>query len=92
MFNILLLLQGLKSKNIYCVTLNDSERIRPDKIIKRIIYHHPVFTQASMAAQKRHKEISGVNRTYSCGAYWGNGFHEDGVVSALSAIEGFEEK
>ena len=45
-----------------------------------------------MAAQKRHKEISGVNRTYYCGAYWGNGFHEDGVVSALSAIEGFEEK
>ena len=86
------ILQGLKSKNIYCVTLNDSERIRPDKIIKRIIYHHPVFTQASMAAQKRHKEISGVNSTYYCGAYWGNGFHEDGVVSALSAIEGFEEK
>jgi predicted NAD/FAD-binding protein len=84
------ILQGLKSLHTYCVTLNDFGRIQPNKIIKKITYHHPVFTQASIAAQRRHKEINGINRTYYCGAYWGNGFHEDGVVSALSALEVFE--
>ena len=54
-------------------------------------YEHPVYTPESVEAQARRNEISGGNRTYYCGAYWGNGFHEDGVVSALQAIKDFEE-
>ncbi|MBH98171.1 MAG: FAD-dependent oxidoreductase [Rhodospirillaceae bacterium] len=84
------ILQNLKSKKTYCVTLNGANRIQPNKIIKKISYHHPTFTHASISAQKRRKEINGVNRTYFCGAYWGNDFHEDGVLSAIAAVEDFE--
>lgn len=85
------ILQGLKSPHTYCVTLNDSARIDPNKVIKHITYDHPWFTRESVAAQRRHAEINGANRTFFCGAYWRNGFHEDGVVSALTALEHFEE-
>ena len=64
----------------------------PRKIIRTITYDHPVLTREGVAAQKRQAEINGVNRTYFCGAYWRNGFHEDGVVSALAALEHFEER
>jgi predicted NAD/FAD-binding protein len=69
-----------------CVTLNASERIDPDKVIASMTYHHPLFTLAGVAAQARQREINGTARTYYCGAWWGNGFHEDGVVSALAAL------
>jgi len=70
----------------YCVTLNRTEAIDPRLIIRRIDYSHPVFTPAGVAAQDRHREISGTaGRTHYCGAYWGWGFHEDGVKSALDA-------
>jgi predicted NAD/FAD-binding protein len=85
------ILQRITSSKTYCVTLNNSERIDPEKIIKRITYDHPWFTRESVAAQIRHSEINGINRTFYCGAYWHNGFHEDGVVSALTAIKHFEE-
>lgn len=85
-------LQGLTSRKQYFVTLNSSEDIRPDSIIRRIAYEHPVFNIDSVAAQARHGEINGVNRTWFCGAYWRNGFHEDGVVSALSALDDFERR
>ena len=81
------ILQGIKSKRTFCVTLNHSEAINPDKIIKRLQYDHPIFTREGVIAQQRQKEINGVNRTYFCGAYWRNGFHEDGVVSALNAVD-----
>ena len=82
-------LQRLDAPEDFCVTLNLSERIDPAKVIATIDYAHPVFTQAAVAAQARHGEISGpARRTYYCGAYWGWGFHEDGVVSALRAVEG----
>jgi len=71
----------------FCVTLNKTEAINPDKIIRQFRYAHPVFTLEGMAAQKRHSEISGHNRTHFCGAYWFNGFHEDGVRSALRVTE-----
>ncbi len=74
----------------YCVTLNHSEAIDPRLIIRRIDYSHPVFTPAGVVAQARHGEISGTaNRTHYCGAYWGWGFHEDGVRSALAACAPF---
>jgi predicted NAD/FAD-binding protein len=70
----------------YCVTLNRSDAIDPRTVIRRIDYAHPVFTPAGVAAQARHGEISGTaGRTHYCGAYWGWGFHEDGVKSALDA-------
>ena len=81
------ILQGLESSVTFCVTLNDPQAVSPDRIIKEITYHHPLITVESISAQKRKNEISGVNNTYYCGAYWHNGFHEDGVVSAMDACE-----
>jgi predicted NAD/FAD-binding protein len=75
-------LQSLSAEREFCVTLNRSEVIDPSRIIRRIGYAHPVYTPAGVAAQGRVREISGRNHTHFCGAYWGWGFHEDGVVSA----------
>jgi predicted NAD/FAD-binding protein len=83
-------LQRLDAPVELCVTLNLTERIDPSKIIRRISYAHPVFTEAGVRAQARHCEINGVNRTRYCGAYWRWGFHEDGVVSGLDAIAGLQ--
>lgn len=85
------ILQGLKSKAPTLVTLNHTKHINPAYVIKRLTYHHPVYTTEGTKAQARHHEISGVNRTAYCGAYWRNGFHEDGVVSALTALEHFQQ-
>jgi len=84
------ILQGFKTQQPLLVTLNHTGSIDPAKVIKRIDYMHPVYTLAGAAAQARHAEISGVNRTGFAGAYWRNGFHEDGVVSALQALKHFE--
>ena len=85
------ILQSLESPEPFLVTLNHTAKINPKKIIKTLQYTHPVFTPAGVAAQLRHGEISGVNRTAYAGAYWRNGFHEDGVVSALKALEHFKQ-
>ncbi len=83
------ILQNIQAPVQFCVTLNNSRGISPSKIIKRMIYYHPVFTTESVLAQQRQAEINGINRTYFCGAYWRYGFHEDGVVSAFNALEHF---
>jgi predicted NAD/FAD-binding protein len=80
-------LQSLESDTNFCVSLNMIDQIDPAKVIRTIAYAHPVFTPGGVAVQRRHAEISGVERTHFCGAYWGWGFHEDGVVSALNALE-----
>jgi predicted NAD/FAD-binding protein len=85
------MLQGLKATETFCVTLNDTHNIDPDRIIRRIQYDHPVYTTNGVAAQQRHREINGQRRTWYCGAYWRFGFHEDGVVSALNALQNFRE-
>lgn len=85
------ILQGIDSHDTFNVTLNNSEAIDPATILKHITYEHPLFTPESVAAQARHDEINGTQRTWYCGAYWRNGFHEDGVVSALDAVEHFNE-
>ncbi|MDB6062336.1 MAG: FAD-dependent oxidoreductase [Verrucomicrobiaceae bacterium] len=77
------ILQGLDAPTTFCVTLNNTDAIDPQKILRRFVYAHPVFTAQGVNAQQRWSEINGVNRTWFCGAYWRNGFHEDGVVSAL---------
>ena len=81
------ILQGLDSEETYCVTLNADNAIDPEKIVGRYEYAHPQFSVAGMQAQQRWQEINGVNRTWFCGAYWANGFHEDGVSSALRVCE-----
>ena len=85
------ILQNLLCKRIFCVTLNSEGLINPDKVIKRLAYEHPLFTLDGINAQQRKDEISGLNNTYYCGAYWHNGFHEDGVVSALEVCSHFGE-
>ncbi len=80
-------LQRLRSEHQYLVTLNRSEEIDPAKVLRRFSYAHPVYTAAGVRAQGRQAEISGVRRTHFCGAYWGWGFHEDGVLSAIRTCE-----
>jgi len=84
------LLQGIAARRTFCVTLNDDSTINPQLILKKIEYHHPVFTTERASAQARHSELINSNRTSFCGAYWGNGFHEDGVVSGLKVASSLE--
>ena len=85
------MLQSIDCDKQYCVTLNNDRRIDPSKVIRRIQYQHPVYSREAVAAQLRQAEVN-ADRTFFCGAYWRNGFHEDGVVSALNAIAHFEER
>jgi predicted NAD/FAD-binding protein len=85
------ILQSLNAPVQFCVTLNYTPAIDPGKIIQTFNYTHPVFTERAVAAQKRHREINGVRQTYFCGAYWRYGFHEDGVVSAIAALDHFQQ-
>ncbi len=82
-------LQGLGAPQPVCVTLNDGGKIRKEHILQKITYHHPVFTPGAIGAQRRHDEINGKRRLFFCGAYWGYGFHEDGVNSALTVCKHF---
>ncbi len=77
------ILQGITAPETFCVTLNNTQAINPNKILGQFQYDHPIFSLAGMTAQQRWEEINGVADTWYCGAYWHNGFHEDGVVSAL---------
>jgi predicted NAD/FAD-binding protein len=83
------MLQGIEAPETFCVTLNSKQEIDLKQILYEVEYAHPVFTNESVRAQSMHQEISGVNRTHFCGAYWGNGFHEDGVNSALVVCRHF---
>jgi predicted NAD/FAD-binding protein len=81
------ILQGIDAPCTFCVSLNQNDRIDQSKILGRYNYSHPVFSLAGMQSQQRWDEIAGSLRTWYCGAYWGSGFHEDGVVSALRVVE-----
>lgn len=83
------LLQNIVSPEPFVVTLNRRDAIDPAKVLRRIRYHHPVYTHAAVAAQRRKAEIQGVNRTWFAGAYWGFGFHEDGIRSAVEVAQAF---
>ena len=85
------ILQSLKSKKQYLVTLNNDKNINPKKILSRIKYAHPIFSLKGMEMQARQEEIN-CDRTFFCGAYWRNGFHEDGVVSAMNALTHFNNR
>ena len=86
------ILQGIQAPETFCVTLNNTAAINPHKIIGRFEYDHPVFSLEGCAAQQRWDQINGVGSTWYCGAYWQNGFHEDGVVSALRVANGLCSK
>ncbi|MDG2090477.1 MAG: FAD-dependent oxidoreductase [Gammaproteobacteria bacterium] len=85
------ILQGIDSDQTYCVTLNQSDCIDPQKVIGVYNYEHPVFTTESVEAQSRWGEINGKRNTWFCGAYWRNGFHEDGVWSARRVSDTLEQ-
>jgi hypothetical protein len=85
-------LQGLQGPERFCVSLNRSDDIDPAKVLRHLRYEHPLYTPAGLAAQGRHAEVNGVQRTYFCGAYWRYGFHEDGIASALAALDHFETR
>lgn len=82
------LLQRIETRDPLVVTLNRSAAIDPQRILRRMRYEHPVYTHASVAAQKRRVEIQGHRRTWFAGAYWGWGFHEDGIRSAVDVAQG----
>jgi predicted NAD/FAD-binding protein len=86
---IMNILQGLQAPETFCVSLNLDARIDPSKILKKMSYDHPVFTREATHAQSRWSEISGRNRTHFAGAYWGFGFHEDGVKSGTRVAKSF---
>ena len=84
------ILQRFQSPEQFCVTLNREDLIQANKILGKFHYEHPIYSPAAVAAQKRHAEISGIrHRTHFCGAYWGYGFHEDGVNSAFAVAKNF---
>lgn len=85
------ILQRIDSRTPLLVSLNMEDRVSWRQVIRQMSYEHPVFTREAVAAQSRHAEINGADRAYFCGAYWGFGFHEDGVVSALAALDHFRE-
>lgn len=82
-------LQGIDARRELCVTLNSPDTMAADTLIYETVYHHPVYDRGAFAAQQRWTELNGVNRTWFCGAYWGYGFHEDGVKSALAVCGTF---
>ncbi|RZO06365.1 NAD(P)/FAD-dependent oxidoreductase [Pseudomonas mohnii] len=85
------ILQGIQSDTTFCVSLNQSAAINPFKVLAKYTYAHPQYSLAAVAAQSRRGELDGQQHTWYCGAYWANGFHEDGVVSALHVARAFGE-
>ena len=85
------ILQSLKSKTVFCVTLNDEDRIKDENVLRTFTYHHPTFNLQRKAMQQRHADLINRNATSFCGAYWGNGFHEDGVVSGQAVADAILE-
>lgn len=82
------ILQGIEAPETFCVTLNNTDAVNPHKVLGRFNYAHPVFSLPGVRAQQRWEDINGHRQTWFCGAYWHNGFHEDGVSSALRVAEG----
>lgn len=86
------ILQGIDSDTTFCVSLNQTEAIAPARMLGQFRYAHPQYSLAGIAAQQRWSELQGAQHSYYCGAYWANGFHEDGVVSALRVAAAFGEQ
>lgn len=76
-------LQSLRTKKNYIVSLNADNRIPEGQIHYRTVYEHPIYTAQSPRSQESIKSLNGLNSTYFCGSYLGNGFHEDAVRSSV---------
>ncbi len=85
------ILQGIKSDTTFIVSLNAKNKISRDKVIQEFEYDHPIFTQGGVEAQKNKAKIDGKKHTWFCGAYWRNGFHEDGCVSGFEVAEKIQQ-
>jgi predicted NAD/FAD-binding protein len=85
------ILQRLESRQVFCVSLNSSAGVAPERVLRRFTYHHPIYTSSRELAQKAHHAAIRRHGTSFCGAYWGYGFHEDGVNSALAVARAFGE-
>jgi predicted NAD/FAD-binding protein len=77
-------LQRLDEDREYLVSLNPDTEPVPESVIRQMSYRHPIFTRQSVETQSELPQINGRNRTHFCGAYFGNGFHEDGFASAVA--------
>ncbi len=86
------MLQGIEAPETFCVSLNQEGLVDEKKVLRKFLYHHPVYDHRRAAAQSRHGELTGANNTSFCGAYWGYGFHEDGVNSALTVCRKLKEE
>ncbi len=86
------ILQHIDAPHTFCVSLNCGDAIAKEKILRRFTYHHPVFTPRSLNARRKRNKINGLNGTWFCGAYWYNGFHEDGVRSALDVVRAIKQQ
>ena len=86
------ILQGIQAPTTFCVSLNQTAQVDPTQILARFDYAHPQYSLAALAAQARQHELQGPLHSYYCGAYWANGFHEDGVLSALNVARHFGEQ
>ena len=86
------ILQGIQSDTTFCVSLNQRAAIDPRKVLASYTYAHPQYSLNAVAAQGRWQELLGAQHSYYCGAYWANGFHEDGVVSALRVAQAFGQR
>ncbi len=86
------ILQSLDSETTWCVTLNGEDLVRDENVVASIEYAHPTFSAGRRVMQARHLELCNLNATSFCGAYWGNGFHEDGVASALRVVDAIENE
>ncbi len=85
-------LQRLPERPTWCVTLNDEARLDPSKVVARHVYDHPVYTTRALRAREAIRTLSGRRRTHYCGAYLGNGFHEDGVRAGLAVGEAIRRR
>ena len=85
-------LQRLPDTPTYCVTLNGEQRIDPARVLARHVYHHPVYSTAGLRARTALRAMNGRRRTFYCGAYLGNGFHEDGVRAGLEVSEAIDRR
>jgi predicted NAD/FAD-binding protein len=85
------ILQQIRSRHTFCVSLNPGQQIAEETVLRRFTYHHPVYTVGRDEAARQHHLLIRRNRTSFCGAYWGFGFHEDGVRSALAVASAYGE-
>jgi predicted NAD/FAD-binding protein len=80
-------LQSLGARRNWFVSLNAEGLLVEDRVVRRMTYEHPRYTPEAVRAQGRWADVSGRNRTHYCGAYWGYGFHEDGLKSAVRVAQ-----